>query len=107
MRRLSLAVEVGHLALVVAGAGGRAGRHRALDALEVGGGELDVERAERLAQALARARADERDDVVAPRADPRDRDLRDRHAGALGDLAQRLDELEVAVQVLAGEARSA
>src|SRR4051794_37551215 len=103
MRRLSLAVQVRHLALVVPRARGGAPRDRALDALKAGGGELDVERAERLPQALARAGADQRDDVVAARPHPRDRDLRDRHAGRVGNLAQRFDELEVAVEVLAGE----
>src|SRR3954468_7039238 len=53
----ALAVEVRHLLLVLARAGGRAARHGALDLLEVRVGELDLERAERLAQPLARARA--------------------------------------------------
>src|SRR3954462_208451 len=63
----ALAVEMRHLALVVARAGGRTRRHGGLDALGVGGVELDVQRPERLVQALARARADQRHDVLAAR----------------------------------------
>jgi hypothetical protein len=56
-------------------------------------------------QALARARSDERHDVVAAVQHPGDRGLRDRRPLRLGDLAQGVDEAKVALAVLAGEAR--
>ena len=99
-----LAVEDRHLAGVVAVAGGGAGRHCALDPREVVGGQLEVERAERLGEPVAAARADQRHDVLAAREHPGDRDLGDRRALLCGDRAQRLDEREVAIEVLAGEA---
>ena len=43
---------------------------------------------------------------VAAREHPGDRDLRDGRALRLGDLAQRLDEREVVLEVLAAEARA-
>ena len=64
-----------------------------------------LERAERLGESFAAARADERDDVVAARERPGDRDLRDRRALRLRERAERLDEREVALEVLAREAR--
>jgi hypothetical protein len=47
----------------------------------------------------SRARPDERDDVVAAREHPRECELRDRRSLRVGDLEQRLDELELPAYV--------
>ena len=100
-----LAVEDRHLLGVVALAGGRAGRHRAPRSRR---GRPAVSSSSSAPSASAsrsrRARADQRHDVVAAGEHPGDRDLRDGRALRLGDRAQRLDEREVALEVLAGEA---
>ena len=98
-----LAVQDRHLLGLVARAGGCVGRDRLLDLRQVVGAELDVERAERLGEPLAAAGADERDDVVPARERPGDRELRDGRSLGLGDSPQRLDEGEVALEVLARE----
>ena len=56
------------------------------------------------AQTLAGSRPDQGDDVVPARQDPRDRGLGDGGAPLPGDAAQRLDQRQVAVEVLALEA---
>jgi hypothetical protein len=76
-----------------------------LDPREVSWSELEPERSERLGEPIARARPHERDDVVAARERPGDGDLRDRGPLRLGESAERLDEGEVALEVLAREAR--
>ena len=52
------------------------------------------------------AGADQRDDVLAAREHPGDRHLGDARARVLGDAAQRLDQRQVALEVLALEARA-
>src|SRR5918996_5752463 len=104
--RLLLAVEVGESPVGVAAPGGGAGRERVLDPLEILSGQLELERAERLVQALAAAGADERHDVVAAAEHPGDRYLRHARVPGVGDLAQRVDEGQVVLQVLALEARA-
>ena len=101
-----LAIEDRHLLGVVALACDDVDRGRLLDACQVVLGEVDVDRAERLGEPLAGARADERDDVLAAGEDPGDRELGDGRVLLGGDCAQRLDEFQVALEVLAGEARS-
>src|SRR3954447_863694 len=79
----ALAVEHRHLRRGVAVPGGRAGRDRRLDAVAVGLGELDVEGAERLVEAVAAPRADQRHDLLAAIQDPGDGELRDADAALL------------------------
>jgi Integrase core domain len=74
-----------------------------LDLCQVVGAQLGVERAERLCEPLAPAGADKRDDVIAARERPGDRDLRDRRALGVREPAERLDEREVTLEVLARE----
>ena len=66
----ALAVELRHQRLGVAGAGGGPGGHGVLEAGEVSAAELQLERPQRLGQALAGARPDQRHDVVAARQRP-------------------------------------
>ena len=68
---------------------------------QVVGAQLEVERAERLGEAVAPARADQRHDVLATASDPGDRDLGNGGAALLGDAAQGLDERQVVLEVLA------
>jgi hypothetical protein len=98
---------VGHLLARIALAGGGVRGHRALDGGEVVGTEGQLERAERLRQLVARARPDQRHDVVPLREHPRDGDLGGRRAVIVGDRSQRVDEREVALHVAGLEARRA
>jgi hypothetical protein len=100
----ALAVEHGHLACVVAVAGGGVGGHRALDRGEVVGVQVEVQRPQRLGQPVAPARPDQRHDVRAAGQRPADRDLRDGGAFGVGDGAQPLDQREVAIEILPAEA---
>ena len=68
--------------------------------------QFDIERAERLGEPVAAARADQRHDVVALRRDPGDRDLRRRCAEFVGDCAQRFHQRQVGVEIAALEARA-
>ena len=65
-----------------------------------------IERAERLGQAVAAPRADQRHDVAALRRHPGDRDLRHRRADIVGDRAQPLDQRKIGIEVAALEARA-
>src|SRR5262249_49837580 len=65
----------------------------------------DVERAEVLLQVRAPLRARDRDDVVALREDPRERELRGPAALLRGELLHAADEVEVLLEVVALEAR--
>src|SRR4051794_37439066 len=98
------AVEHLHLLLRVAIAGGGARGDSGLDPLAVLGRQLDGERAERLVEAVTAPGADQRHDVVAAIEHPGDGELRDGDAALAGDRAQRLDELEVALDVALREA---
>src|SRR5438477_1349461 len=104
-RLRALAVEDRHLLLRVALAGDGVRRDRPLDRGHLVLAELQLERPQRLVQALGRARADEGHDVLAAREHPRDRKLRYARAIGRGDRAQLLDQREVAPAVRLGEAR--
>src|SRR5262245_37807130 len=91
----------------VALAGGRAAGRRLLEALEVLVAQLDLGRGEVLLQVLHALRARDRDDVLALTQQPRERELRRGDVLLLRDLEHALDELEVALEVLAHEARRA
>lgn len=95
----AFAVELGHLRLWGADAGGRALWDGGLDGGERFDVERMVERAERFFQAVAAAGADKRDDVGSLRRDPGDRGLCDGEAARLRDRAQRLGEGEVRLRV--------
>ena len=71
-----LAVHMRKLRLGIARAGGGAGRKCLGERGEMRLRQFHVERAERLGKAVAATCADQRDDVVALRGDPGDRDLR-------------------------------
>ena len=74
---------------------------------EVLGAELDVGRGRVLLEVAPALRARDRDEVVALREHPREGQLRGRDALLLGDLRDLGGQLQVGVQVLAGEARAA
>src|ERR671930_2146723 len=71
---------------------------------EVLGGQLDVERADVLLETLDAPGAGDRDDVVALREHPGERELRWGHALRCGELLDLGDEVEVALEVLGLEA---
>src|SRR5690348_7440206 len=104
--RATFAVEHGHLCGGVAIACRRTGRHGAFDRGEVVGGERYLQRAQRFVQAFARARPNQRHDVVAARQHPGDRQLRHAAAARVGELAQQVDQGQVALEVVALEARA-
>src|SRR5262249_5413796 len=81
-------------------AGDRLGRHRLRDAREVGRREPHLERAERFAELIAAARADQRHDVLAARAHPGEGELRGRGVFLARDGAERAHERHVARKVL-------
>src|SRR5919108_1428439 len=103
---LAFAVELLHRLRRIALARRGARGNGLLDAQQILRGQLERERAERLVKAVPAARANERHDVVAARQHPGDRHLGDAHALRLGNAAQGLDERQVAVEVLAPEARA-
>ena len=72
-----------------------------------GGGERQLEGAERLAELIAPARADERHHVVAAFAHPGEGELRGRGVLLARDRAERLHQRHVAGKVLVGKARHA
>ena len=90
---------------MVALGGDDADRSRLLDACQVALREVDDISAERLGEPFARAPTS-RDDVLAAGEDPGDRELGDGRVLLGGDCAQRLDEFQAALEVLAGVARS-
>lgn len=81
-------------------------RDRALDRRDVVGGQREIGGGERLGEPVAATRADHRHDVLALRHDPGDRDLRDARVPFLSDRAERFDQREVPVEVLALESRA-
>jgi hypothetical protein len=81
----------------------RIGGHGGLDRGQILGDEGDLEGAQRLGETVAAPGTHQRHDVAAPREHPRDGQLRDGDAPGLGDPAQRLDQGQVAPQVLTGE----
>ena len=99
------AVEMRHrqrgIALALRGAPG----DRRFDRGEVGRGELQRRGGRRLRPLAAPARADQRQNVGALRQNPRDGDRRDARSARLREGAQRFDQREVVIEVLAGEAR--
>ena len=101
-----LAVEMRHLLGGVARAGGGARRKCVGERRQMRRRQFDVERAERLRQPVASARADQRHDVVALRGDPGDRDLRRRCTDFAGDGAQAFDQRQICVEIAALEARA-
>src|SRR5689334_8299450 len=104
---MRLAVEMRHLRGVVAGAGGKLRRYRRIDAREIVGGELEGERVERLLELLAPARARHRQNVVAARTHPGQRELRRACAFLLADLTQRLDQAHILLDIALLETRHA
>src|SRR5262245_57763042 len=94
-----LAVNMGEHGRQITCAGDRLGRHRLRDAREVGGRERYVERAERFLELIAAARADQRHDVLAARADPGEGELRGRGVLLARDRAERAHERHVARKV--------
>jgi hypothetical protein len=62
---LALAIEVRHLARIVAGAGDLIDRHRRLDAREIARVELQVHRRNCVFELLAPPRTNNRHDIVA------------------------------------------
>src|SRR3954449_6603621 len=98
-----LKADAAHPGLVVAAARGL--RHRLVDPAQVLFGELDVARAGVLLEALGAARARDRDDVVALREHPGQRQLGGRAALLARDVLDDAHELEVALEVRALEAR--
>jgi hypothetical protein len=102
---LAFAVELAHLFGGVTVACRGVLGDRALDGGEIRCVEPHVERANRVAQLLARARSDQRHIVVAALQHPRDRALRDAHPFGIRDATERLDQREVPLEVAALEAR--
>src|SRR4051794_7072653 len=100
------AVEIAHRHGRIALAGGGILGHHALDGGEIVGAKDQIERAERFRQAVAAAGADQRHDVPPLRHHPGDRHLGDACLALLGHIAQRLDQREVAVDILALETRA-
>jgi hypothetical protein len=98
-----LAVEDHHLLGLVALAGAGADWDGLFDLGQVAWAEVDLGCAEGFRESFARACADERDDVVAAGERPGECDLRDRGGLRLGERSERVDECEVALEVLAGE----
>ena len=83
------------------------GRHLTIDLREVLRRQADLHGTKRLSELVAATRSDQGNDVRAAGENPADRDLGDRGDLRCGDLAQRLHERQVAVQVFSGEARQA
>src|SRR5262249_29493304 len=103
--RTSLEVDALHRVGGIARPGARADRRRLGDALQVGGGELHLERGEVLVYALRALRAGDRDDVLALREQPREHELRRRALLLVRDLLQAAPHRDVRVEVLGLEAR--
>jgi hypothetical protein len=87
------------------GARARDRGHGICDLRELVGAQLDVRRGDVLLQTRAALGPGDRDDVVALGQHPCKRELRRRHALGGGELLDRGDEVEVALEVLALEAR--
>src|SRR5579862_1451118 len=97
---VALAIDRGHVGVAVA--------HRLAERIELDElvrRQLDVARGRVLLEIRAPLRARDRDDVVAPREHPGERNLRGRRAARRRDLPHPLEELHVAIEVLAREAR--
>src|SRR5580693_4220716 len=93
--RMRLAVEMRHLRRVVAGAGRELRRDCRIDACEIDGGEFEIEGVERLFELIAPPRAHHRQDVVAARAHPGERELRRACAFLVADLTERFDQPQI------------
>src|SRR5580698_5413185 len=104
--RLFLAVELRHRGLWVARADSGIFWYCKFDGGEILRGESDIERAERLGQPVAAPRTDQRNDVRSLLNHPGDGHLRDAHALGGSDLAQRVDQREVGVDVASLEPRA-
>src|SRR5262249_51439961 len=96
-------VDRGHVGVAVDRSD--AERRDLVEAREVLVGHLDVERRDVLLEEAHVLRARDRSDVLALAQHPRERELTGRRALLGGDLAHAVDELEVALEVLALEAR--
>src|SRR5215211_4560650 len=97
------ALDQGHIRVSLAG--GRAARRGGLEAGAVVLAQLDLHRREVLFEVVAAARAGDRDHVVAPVKDPGERELARCHGTLHGELADPVDELQVAGEVRVAEAR--
>jgi len=98
-----LAVELRHLAGVVAVAGHRFGRDGRLDRGQRVGFQLGLPGDKGLGQPLPGAGTDQRHDVIAAGEHPGDRGLRHGDTGVVGYAAEGVDEREVHLEVGAGE----
>src|SRR6185295_8033721 len=77
-----------------------AGRHGLVDPLEVARAQRDRERAQVFFEIAAALGPGDRQDVVALRQEPRQRELTGLHALLLRDLLDPMDERKVVVEVL-------
>src|SRR4029079_12273256 len=96
---MRLAVEMGHLRRVVAGAGRELWRDPGIDAREIVGGKFKTERINRLFELPPPARAHHRQDVGAALAPPGERELRRARASLAADLAQPFDQPQILLDV--------
>src|SRR4051794_17898198 len=99
----TLPVDRRHVRVAVARR--RADRRDLVEARQVVVGQLDVERRDVLLEVVDVLRAGDRHDVIAAAQHPRERELARRGVLLGRDLADALDELQVALEVLALEAR--
>ena len=90
--------------LVVPIAGHRADRERPVDPRQVLGGQLQVERAQRLGQPAPGPGPDERYHIFTLREDPGNGELRRGRPLLLGDCAQGVNQLRVRGEVVSLEA---
>ena len=104
---LLLAVEDAHLGRTVAGAGHGVGGNGGFNDSKLVSGEFDGESGKALGQLSAGARAYDRNNEAAFSQHPCDGQLRRRNAFGEGDLLELRNQLAIARQVVACEARQA
>jgi hypothetical protein len=100
-------VHAPHAAFGITGASGGADRDRRGDAVDIGRGQMHVERTEILLEPGNLLGAWDRDDVGSLRRQPGDRQLRRSAAFFLGDDLEAFDESTVLGEIVAHEARVA
>src|SRR3954464_13335501 len=102
---MGLAVDRRHAPLVIAGTGGGAGRQDLVQARQLVRAQSYVERFDILVEIGPPLGARDRNDIVALRQYPGQSELRGADALRLGHRLDLVDEGDVPVEILAGEAR--